>query len=290
VCGPLLNTDLIAVASEALERDATSVMIGLGVTVTLVVTYLHWRRHGADPFRGAEVRSSRITATLALLPACGFLLASALFVAAHRRLVGTDLTEAARLGINSLAQAVGAVCCLWVAARYFRGGVGRFLCPRRRLAGQLGAALIYLMAAEALCELTAQGTQWLFLLFDPDYVLVEHAVIEALRDPTEPAWAPLVLWIGAVLIAPVAEECFFRGMLATMLLRTVRMRWVAVLAPSVLFGLAHANQPHVIPALTLFGIILGIQYERCGSLAGPIALHALFNLKTLIWQWCVVGV
>ncbi|MFH0981968.1 MAG: CPBP family intramembrane glutamic endopeptidase, partial [Planctomycetota bacterium] len=89
--------------------------------------------------------------------------------------------------------------------------------------------------------------------------------------------------------APMAEECFFRGMLQTMLLRVLRRRWVAVLAPALLFGMAHLDQPHVVPALTLFGVILGLQYERSGALVGPIALHALFNLKTLIWEWLVSG-
>ena len=289
MCGSLLNTDLLAAASEALEDGATSVTIGLGLAVVVAAAYVLVRRAGGNPFRGASVRGSLITPSMALLPAIGFLLASALLGAAYRRWGEADAAEAGRLAVNSLAQVAGAACCLWVAGQCFRGGVRRFLFPRRGTARQIGAAVLYLLAAGALCELAAHATKWLFLLFDPAYQPTEHAVIDALRDPATSAWAVSVLWIGALGVAPFAEECFFRGVLQTFLLRTVRNRWVAVLIPAVLFGLAHGNQAHVVPALTLFGIILGIQYERSGALVGPIALHAMFNLKTLLWQWLVVG-
>ncbi len=279
----MLNT-LLAVASGTLDRTVAA-LVYLGLAVTVVAALLHWRCEGTDPFRRAQVRGSRITPVMVLLPLMGHLLAATLFDALRRQLGGSAATKAAELTANSLAQMVGAGCCLWVASRCFRGGVPGFLLGRRGAIRSLGMALVYLLAAGGLCELVAQVTQRLFLLFDPAYPFAEHRVIEALRDSAEPRWASAVLWIGAAVVAPVAEECFFRGMIQTMLLRALRKRWAAVLVPAVLFGLAHANQPHVVPALILFGVILGFQYERSGGLIGPIALHALFNLKTLVWQW-----
>jgi membrane protease YdiL (CAAX protease family) len=39
-----------------------------------------------------------------------------------------------------------------------------------------------------------------------------------------------------------------------------------------------------VPAIALFGLILGLLYERSGSLVGPIVAHALFNAKTMLWE------
>ncbi len=73
----------------------------------------------------------------------------------------------------------------------------------------------------------------------------------------------------------IAREFFFRGILQTILFKWVKSRWMAIVAAGILFGLAHSDQPQVIPAITAFGIILGIIYERRGSLVGPIVAQRL---------------
>ena len=147
----------------------------------------------------------------------------------------------------------------------------------------LGTTLLYLIIVGGVCELAAELTRWAIWFFEPEYRFEDHRVIEALRDQNGSPGMTVVLWAGAIVAAPIAEECFFRGLLQTLALRVSRRRWAAILFSAVLFGLAHGNQPHVIPALILFGVILGYQYERSGGLIGPIILHALFNLKTLVW-------
>lgn len=282
------NTGLLALAPVALDR-AAAILLGVGLLIALAAAVLHWRRHGVDPFSGAKVRRNRITVLLALLPMAAFLVASTFLQAVRQSLqesFGTDLGD---LNMNTLAQVIGAACCLGVAAHCFRGGVRGFLLGHRGVLRPIGIALVYLLAVAALCELTAQATKCLFLLVDPTRTFPEHRVLDALHDPTQPTAARLLLCVGATVVAPVAEECFFRGMLQTMLLRVTHLRWLAVLVPAVLFGLAHADQMHVVPALTLFGAILGLQYERSGALLGPIALHAMFNLKTLLWHYLMFG-
>ncbi|MCK4659582.1 MAG: CPBP family intramembrane metalloprotease [Phycisphaerae bacterium] len=284
----MLNTVIAGVAPETLDFAAEALFVA-GLAVVLLAMVVHWRREGLDPLAGSRVRGNRITPLPAIVPFCGWVFASALLHSLWREWGEGTTTEAVQLGINSVGQAVGVGLCLWVGARCFRGGWRGFLLGGRGILHPVGMAVVYLLAAGALCELTLEATERIFLLFDPAYAFHEHRVLEALRDPAEPAWAPGMLWIGTVLITPLAEECFFRGMLQTLILRLTRMRWVAVLVTAVLFGLAHQEQPQVVPALTLFGIILGIQYERSGGLIGPIALHAMFNLKTLIWQWLITG-
>ncbi len=90
----------------------------------------------------------------------------------------------------------------------------------------------------------------------------------------------LYITLSAVLIAPVVEECCFRGFLYT----TLR-RWggiaAATLASALLFGAIHSSLAQMLP-LTLFGIVQCIAYEKTRSLWLPVATHALFNAVSLL--------
>jgi membrane protease YdiL (CAAX protease family) len=107
-----------------------------------------------------------------------------------------------------------------------------------------------------------------------------------------------------VVIAPVAEEFIFRGMLYPFvkqfrwpaLTRLVRhlgwpelawflrqraWRLLAWLGISFLFALIHWDAVAFAP-LFLLALILTWLYERSGSLLAPITAHALFNAVNLI--------
>ncbi len=103
-------------------------------------------------------------------------------------------------------------------------------------------------------------------------------------DGTQPVGIIAALWIGAMLVAPIAEELFFRGVLQTFLLSMLGSRWPAILLAAAAFGAMHLAQPSAIPALIVLGIVIGFAYERTGSLVVPIAIHTAFNLKSLIWD------
>lgn len=93
---------------------------------------------------------------------------------------------------------------------------------------------------------------------------------------------PLVLallFVSVVLVAPLAEELFYRGMLFGLLRR--RGFWVAAIASSILFGAAHLSLTLFLPlALTGFG--LAIIYERTRTLWAPTIAHAVFNGVALL--------
>jgi membrane protease YdiL (CAAX protease family) len=96
-----------------------------------------------------------------------------------------------------------------------------------------------------------------------------------------------VLVVLAVVIAPISEELFFRGVL----FRTVRDRhgfWVAALASALPFGLVHYVPSPAIDALVLqitmvfTGLGLAWIYERRGTLVAPTAAHMVFNIVGLV--------
>jgi membrane protease YdiL (CAAX protease family) len=82
--------------------------------------------------------------------------------------------------------------------------------------------------------------------------------------------------VTSVVLAPVLEEIFFRGLLLEHLRRHVPA-WQAVLAVALFFGLAHLdNWPQAINAAVL-AVVMGYIYVRTGSLTVVIVVHAINN-------------
>jgi uncharacterized protein len=91
-------------------------------------------------------------------------------------------------------------------------------------------------------------------------------------------------------IAPIAEEFFFRGFLFGVLRRwNIRVAgrdlgtWLAAVAVGILFGLAHvgsASAVYLVP-LAFLGFVLCIVRWRTGSLYPCMALHSLNNSLAL---------
>jgi len=85
----------------------------------------------------------------------------------------------------------------------------------------------------------------------------------------------LVLFATSVIVAPIAEETFFRGFV----FGALRSRWGAIrggAASATLFGLAHPDLFLIVP-VTILGALLVLLYVWTDSLWGPIAVHAMFN-------------
>ena len=95
----------------------------------------------------------------------------------------------------------------------------------------------------------------------------------------------LLAVLAAVVMAPLAEELLFRGLLHRGLRR--RMRIVpATLVSSVLFAVVHidvaVSQPLALVGLTFVGVILALAHERTGSLLVPVVIHATHNAVTIV--------
>jgi membrane protease YdiL (CAAX protease family) len=126
----------------------------------------------------------------------------------------------------------------------------------------IGAYVLFLLIAAAWT--TVMGVQ------DRENVAVDLGT----RDST-------LAFVGAAflvcVVAPVAEELFFRGFLFGGLRRHGLV--VAALVSGTAFGLAHvASSPigFIVP-LAALGVILALLYERTGSLYPSMGLHALNN-------------
>ncbi len=95
----------------------------------------------------------------------------------------------------------------------------------------------------------------------------------------------VVFALCALVIAPFAEEVFFRGILLPAVAR-VSGEHAALVFQAAAFGLVHVlsdwrTWPLAIP-LALVGWLAGRLYLRTGSLAVPIVLHATFNALNFV--------
>jgi membrane protease YdiL (CAAX protease family) len=86
--------------------------------------------------------------------------------------------------------------------------------------------------------------------------------------------------ILAIVIAPLAEEFFFRGFLYGVLKRYAGAL-PALVFTGIAFALIHLHVPSLLP-LFLLACVLTFAYELSGSLLVPMAMHALFNAITLV--------
>ena len=91
----------------------------------------------------------------------------------------------------------------------------------------------------------------------------------------------LVMIVGAVILAPVAEEIFFRGLLQTLILRGLRIPAVAIIVASLLFASMHSPWP-MQPPIFVLSLALGWTYYRSGSLLPAIFMHIGFNAINFI--------
>lgn len=82
--------------------------------------------------------------------------------------------------------------------------------------------------------------------------------------------------VVVVVLAPVFEEVFFRGLFYPALRRRMAPT-SAIILNGVVFGAMHF-QPLFMLSLILVGMVLACLYEKTDSLAAPIMAHALYNL------------
>jgi len=112
----------------------------------------------------------------------------------------------------------------------------------------------------------------------------EEQIAVMLLVNTKSWWLRIYLGAFAVVLAPVAEEFIFRGMLYPFVkqLGRPRLAWAGV---SFVFALIHDDAATFVPLFVL-ALALTWLYEKTDNLLAPIAAHALFNAINLVVLFC----
>ena len=146
----------------------------------------------------------------------------------------------------------------------------------RAVAMSVLALLALLPVATAQLELGELIWKW----SHPGATPPVHIVLRALGHSDWGVGGIVQLSVEAVVLAPLSEELFFRGMLLQALCYHGWRAWPAVLLSSVAFGLVHGQPQDVLPLVTM-GLVLGYVRLRCGALWPCILMHMLFNARTI---------
>lgn len=106
----------------------------------------------------------------------------------------------------------------------------------------------------------------------------EHVVVSLLQRHRDPATIAVAA-VAAIVVAPVAEEFFFRRVLQGWLERALPEAEgaAAVGLSSLAFAAAHVGNGLAPIPLFILGCVLGFVARRTGSIVPCILLHALFN-------------
>jgi membrane protease YdiL (CAAX protease family) len=110
-----------------------------------------------------------------------------------------------------------------------------------------------------------------------------HAVLEAIETSAWGLAGKAQLTLTAIMVAPLAEELFFRGLLLQTFWRYLGQAWLAIALSGVAFGLIHNEQPQAVLPMMTMGVILGYVRVRYRSLTTCVLVHALFNARTMIY-------
>lgn len=143
-----------------------------------------------------------------------------------------------------------------------------FISWRKKLGLMFAGLVVMLLASQAL-ELSG------FTRF-----LIEYTQCPEQQDVVEnmakgPLSVKMVMIIMAVIVAPVTEECCFRGFVYNILKQKSNIFWAA-LASSALFSAVHASLAQFVP-LFLFALVQCFFYEKTRTLWVPVIFHMLFN-------------
>ena len=99
-----------------------------------------------------------------------------------------------------------------------------------------------------------------------------------------------VTLLGAGVLAPLAEELYFRGLLHRWFwLRFPASPWLRVGASSALFALGHFDNAGVAASSFFLGAICAVAYERSRSLWLAVAIHVVNNSLVVVFVYLALA-
>lgn len=281
---------IASTASAATQPGSVDLLAALPLTLLSagVVAQIAWaitvfRRPSIISLRDAAPRHNTIHPGVLLCVFVGFHLYAVLFMAIAAAQHGLRLFDQGPAGLpmqvtlpaNFAAQFFYLGFALWVASTSLAGGLRHGLgLTASRWPSDLARGLLACLWALPLCMALQALMLWLIGIGLLPIQVQQHPVLTFLRQSGR-GWLWLIVAI-TVVMAPLAEELFFRGLLQTYIRRHLGP-WPAVAVASAVFTLVHVGVYQDYPALFALALTLGYLYERTGRLLPSIVAHASFN-------------
>jgi membrane protease YdiL (CAAX protease family) len=195
--------------------------------------------------------------------------------------ISAEYREFARVGLTGLFFQGGILVWIWFFLRETAISWSQAFgleSPRRAKAVLWGAtaAVLFLPVAWGM-----QGLLGSLIELATHHAATQQELVKDLQKAGMPWGEQAFMAVLAVLIAPVAEETLFRGILYPTLKQNGFPRaawWVT----SLLFAGMHCNGLSFLP-LTVFSLVLIYLYEKTGSLWASITAHSVFNFANFLF-------
>jgi membrane protease YdiL (CAAX protease family) len=243
--------------------------IGIGLGAILLLWLWAWRRAPEGRHRWVAV-----VVPLALAPLIGA-------GTAHVACVSIGGWSIGVMMLGLVAQGLALLCFGVLIMRLLRGELALVVGPKLSTARASRTAVFYIVTG-LLRVLITLGVLW--TLF-PQLEQGQDQAISVLFDRLRGPLGRGLLVLAAVILAPLAEEVIFRGVLLPGLARQMRPG-VALVLSAALFALFHVPS-HGVGAVVpgMLGVVFGWARLRTGNLVAPIALHAANNLLVTLLAW-----
>jgi len=124
-------------------------------------------------------------------------------------------------------------------------------------------------------KISDEALRWLSQLLQTKSIQPQPQEVVVQLQTAMPLGYTMVYGVMAIILAPIAEEMLFRGILYPTLKQN-GFRRSALILSSVIFALTHLNLMLIVP-LTFLALVLALLYEFTGNLSAPITAHCLFN-------------
>jgi membrane protease YdiL (CAAX protease family) len=224
----------------------------------------------SEPPSGGELRWAPWTAVVALLVAFAFAIMGAVVIGIVAGVFGASFDDPPP-AVNIVATFVQDGAFIG-AALLFARRAGRVLPAQFGIARvRLGTALKWMAIAYA-------GYWLLSIVWAQIVGLSEQDELPESFGADESTVALVAVCVLVTVVAPIAEEVFFRGYFFGAL-RNWRGPWPAALLTGAVFGAIHAGSApsKLLVPLAILGVMLCVIRWRSGSLLPCIALHAINN-------------
>ena len=193
----------------------------------------------------------------------------------------TDLTNIVLTVVAAIV--ILGVLLLWLSVKH-QGWLRVMRLPERGAWGkEIGSGVVFGLGVYPVIVIVVGGLlTYLLQTISGEHVEAPEQVGEHL-----PAIGTALTIVYAIVIAPIGEELFFRGVL----FRSLRDRhgfWVGAVGSAIGFGLIHYIPGSAIDAALLMivmfltGIALCFLYERRGTIVAPLAAHVTFNVIGIV--------
>jgi membrane protease YdiL (CAAX protease family) len=223
--------------------------------------------------RWSTVGFAVLAVVLGFVAAVGALVALRIMMPAFKPGRADGTTVAVLLLVSNLVQGVTIMLASRLSGTNVLAYLGLDIPRRRQIVVSMAALAVWLVFVVAL-TLTVSD----FVLETKGRQMIE--LFRSARADGSLIW----LLLGIVVAAPIGEELLFRGFMLRGFIHATRDAIPSVVLTSIIWSLLHLDYGwSKIPAVFVFGVLLGWIRWSTGSTTLTILLHMVGNLLAFMW-------